>query len=66
MASNQVAPTAGRRIEISLVVDLDAQPIRGTVAAHGGVPHPFAGWLGLTAALEGFRRKKRDEEEEEK
>ena len=41
------------RISLHLDLDLASEPIEGEVHADGGSSHPFVGWLGLTAALEG-------------
>jgi hypothetical protein len=38
-----------------LELDLEAQPIEGTLTAPDGPATPFVGWLGLTVALEGLR-----------
>lgn len=38
-----------------LEVDLEAQPIEGTLRASDGKTAAFIGWLGLTAALERLR-----------
>ncbi len=42
-------------IGVWLELDLDAQPIEGTLSPPGDPPARFTGWLGLTAALEGLR-----------
>lgn len=44
-------------IALWLELDLDAQPIAGTLSPPGGPASPFVGWLGLTAALAGLRRE---------
>lgn len=38
-------------------VDLDANPIRGTLRTPDGPPSSFTGWLGLTTALDGMRNE---------
>ncbi len=40
-----------RRVEIWIRVQ-ETRPPQGTLAANGGPARPFAGWLGLLAALE--------------
>ena len=42
-------------IDVWLELDLDAQPIEGTLGRRDGPRRPFVGWLGLTAALEELR-----------
>jgi hypothetical protein len=42
-------------IRVWLEVDLEAQPIEGTLGPPHGPPTTFIGWVGLTAALEGLR-----------
>lgn len=44
-----------RTCELRLALDLDADPIAGTVRAPGEDPAAFVGWLGLTAELERLR-----------
>jgi hypothetical protein len=45
-------------IGVWLELDLDAQPIEGTLTPPDRPPNPFVGWLGLTAALEALRRER--------
>lgn len=42
-------------IQAWLELDLEVQPIEGTLRPPDGPPTRFSGWLGLTAALEGLR-----------
>ncbi len=44
-----------RTCQLRLDLDLDADPIAGTVRAPGEDPVDFVGWLGLTAELERLR-----------
>lgn len=44
-----------RTVELRLELDLDADPIAGTVRSPGEAPAAFVGWLGLTAELERLR-----------
>ena len=39
-----------------LEIDLDSEPISGSIRAEDDTPKPFVGWLGLTAVLETLRR----------
>lgn len=55
MISGQHANVSGHPVALWLELDLDAQPIKGTLAPPRGPSVPFVGWLGLTAALEGLR-----------
>ena len=57
MTTNEL-PTDERTtgpIRAWLELDLDAEPIEGTLSPPGGPASPFVGWLGLTAALERLR-----------
>ncbi len=40
-----------------LDVDVNADPIKGTLRLPGGHPEAFVGWLGLTAALDRIRAR---------
>lgn len=44
-----------RTCELRLELDLDSDPIAGSVLAPGGAPVAFVGWLGLAAELERLR-----------
>jgi hypothetical protein len=50
-------------IRIWLELDLDAEPIEGTLTPPREGPSRFVGWLGLTAALEGLHRAHAPNEE---
>ncbi len=45
----------GAPIRVWLEVDLEGQPIEGTLSQPEGSSSRFTGWLGLTAALERLR-----------
>ncbi len=47
--------STGRAIRVWMEVDLDSNPIRGTLHTPDGPASSFTGWLGLTAALDGMR-----------
>lgn len=55
MISGPHANVSGRPLALWLELDLEAQPINGTLAPPCGPSVPFVGWLGLTAALEKLR-----------
>lgn len=57
MTHDDAQTDGSARISLRLEVDLDAEPIEGTMSPAGGQPNPFVGWLGLTAALEGLRSR---------
>lgn len=56
MTKEEAPGARGTPIRIWLELDLDAQPIEGTLTPSDGGPSRFVGWLGLTAALEGLHR----------
>lgn len=39
-----------------LELDLEAEPISGSLRLQDDIPRPFVGWLGLSVALEALRR----------
>lgn len=45
----------GREIELTLRIDLHAEPISGSLTCGDGMREPFSGWIGLSAALERVR-----------
>lgn len=49
------ASTGEATLRLWLELDLDAEPIRGTLRQSGGPSSTFTGWLGLSAALERLR-----------
>ena len=56
---------AGTPVRVWLELDLEAQPIAGTIGTAGARPSPFFGWLGLTAALEGLEGPHRESQGDE-
>ncbi len=56
MSTNESAGAGASGFRVWLELDLEADPIHGTLQAPGGAASPFSGWLGLTAAIEGLRR----------
>lgn len=65
MTADEVETKAATVIGGWLELDLDAQPIEGTLSPPGGSPSTFIGWLGLTAALEGLRGASQERERAE-
>ncbi len=55
MTADEVETDAATTIGVWLELDLDTQPIEGTLSRSDGRPRPSVGWLGLTAALAGLR-----------
>lgn len=43
-------------IGLWLEIQLDSEPICGSIRGADDAPKSFVGWLGLTALLESFRR----------
>ena len=39
-----------------LELDLEGEPISGTLRLQDDITHPFVGWLGLSVVLEALRR----------
>jgi hypothetical protein len=48
-------PTEHREIRLVLCIDLDADPITGSLTSAGGATRRFSGWIALTAALTAIR-----------
>jgi hypothetical protein len=44
-------PDNSREVRVSLIIDLDAHPITGSVTPADGAARCFSGWVGLIAAL---------------
>ncbi len=55
MASHRGPLSAASAIRVWMEVNLDSNPIRGTLRSPGRSPSAFVGWLGLTVALDGLR-----------
>ncbi len=49
--------------ELTLRIDLDADPITGTVVQSHGAARRFSGWIGLAAALELIRAEVRPKDQ---
>ena len=45
----------GRNTELSLSIQIDSDPITGSVSTSGGEPQLFCGWMELVAAIEAVR-----------
>ena len=43
--------------QLTLRIDLDADPIAGSLSSPHGTHHRFSGWIALAAALEATRRE---------
>jgi hypothetical protein len=50
-----MASTEGGERRLALRIDLEADPISGSVGEEAGAQHRFSGWIGLAAALEAIR-----------
>ncbi|MEY2515578.1 MAG: hypothetical protein QOJ89_2936 [bacterium] len=48
-------PTEPGEIALVLRVDLDADPIRGSLTCADGTSRRFSGWIAMAAALETIR-----------
>ncbi|MDQ3963929.1 MAG: helix-turn-helix transcriptional regulator [Actinomycetota bacterium] len=59
MRGDQLPTAADGTVRLCLEIDLDREPITGTLSAPDEAPSRFMGWIGLTAALEGLRRGSR-------
>ena len=55
MTAERPPAAVARPIRAWLELDLDAEPIQGTLSLPGAAANPFTGWLGLTVAIEGLR-----------
>jgi hypothetical protein len=42
-------------VELALVIDVDSDPITGSVIRDGGEPQRFSGWIALAELIEGVR-----------
>jgi hypothetical protein len=52
-------PTEPSEIRLILLIDLDADPITGSLETADGQLHGFSGWIGLTATLSAIRYAER-------
>jgi len=48
-------PTEPGEIPLILSIDLDAEPIRGSLTSADGTSRRFSGWIAMAAALETIR-----------
>jgi hypothetical protein len=55
----QSPPGTLQPLELSLALDIDEQPIGGTLRQAAGSPQPFGGWLELIAAIEAALQRAR-------
>jgi hypothetical protein len=46
---------AGRSTQLKLVIEVDSDPIQGSVATDATEPQLFSGWMELVAAIEAVR-----------
>jgi hypothetical protein len=53
-----------RQVHVDLELDVDAEPIRGTVRS-GAAVRQFSGWLALISELDGLRGAQTGHTEEE-
>jgi hypothetical protein len=45
----------GRCAELKLLIEIDSDPIAGSVSGESGEPQLFCGWMELVAAIEAAR-----------
>jgi hypothetical protein len=50
-----IAGVKGRSAQLRLSIEIDSDPIRGSVAVGSGAPQGFSGWIELVAAIESAR-----------
>lgn len=50
-----MAGVSGTATELQLSIEIDSEPIAGSVAIAGGRPQNFCGWIELVAAIESVR-----------
>jgi len=48
-------PTQHGETQLTLRIDLEADPITGSLSSAHGASRRFSGWIGLAAALEAIR-----------
>ncbi|MEA2220353.1 MAG: hypothetical protein QOJ35_2979 [Solirubrobacteraceae bacterium] len=48
-------PAKATRVRIVVLVDLDSDPIEGSLQTADGTSRDFSGWIGLAAALHAIR-----------
>lgn len=47
-----------------MLVEIDSEPIAGSVSVDAGAPQPFRGWIELVAAIETVRHSASEELDE--
>jgi hypothetical protein len=45
----------GRSTQVQLSIEIDSEPISGSLSVDAGAPQQFCGWIELVAALESVR-----------
>lgn len=40
------------RAKVTLDIELDSEPIEGSMSDHGGASHPFYGWIQLVSLIQ--------------
>lgn len=45
----------GRATQVQLSIEVDSEPISGSLSVGAGAPQQFCGWIELVAALESVR-----------
>lgn len=57
MAAEQCPLRVAIPVRVFLEVDLDVEPVRGSLTNEDGSVQTFVGWLGLTVALDRLRAR---------
>lgn len=55
LADDRLVPAQRTEIRVVLDIDLDADPITGSLCPAIGPPRRFSGWIALAAALQAIR-----------
>jgi hypothetical protein len=50
-----IGGVSGRAANVQLLVEIDSDPISGSVSVDAGAPREFRGWIELVAAIESVR-----------
>jgi|GEM_PF-5082241 len=51
-----IVPVSGRAKQMQLAIEIDSDPIAGSVSVGAGAPQRFSGWIELVAVIESARR----------
>jgi hypothetical protein len=51
-----IGPVNGRAAQMQLAIEIDSDPIAGSVSVGEGQPQRFCGWIELVAAIESVRQ----------